>query len=78
MQTARIKKENTAQLHFSGPCAKMRGEVSSNEIVIEVTLGNHRLKMLKVVLIVEDADMENQQERGSYMHATSESEKEGK
>ena len=56
----------------------MREEVSSNEIVIEITLGNHRLKMLKVVLIVEDADMENQQERGSYMHATSESEKEGK
>ena len=78
MQTARIKKE---ELHFRGlsanSTAKMRGEASS-EIVIEVTLGYHRLKMLKVVLIVEDADMENQQERGSYMHATSESEKEGK
>ena len=50
----------------------MRREVSSNEIVIEVSLGNHRLKMLKVVLIVEDADRE---ERGSFMHPTSESEK---
>ena len=54
----------------------MKREVSSNEIVIEVSLGNHRLKMLKVVLIVEDADREDQQERGSYIHATSESEKE--
>ena len=57
MQTARFKKEET-QLHFRDLRAKM------NSIVIEVTLGNHRLKMLEVVLIVDVADREDQEERG--------------
>ena len=65
MQTARIKKE---ELHFRGlsahSTAKMRGETSS-EIVIEVTLGNHRLKMLKVVLIVDDGDGEIREGEGT-------------
>ena len=52
MQTARFKKEET-QLHFRDLRAKM------NSIVIEVTIGNHRLKMLEVVLIVDVADRED-------------------
>ena len=58
MQTARFKKEET-QLHFRDLRAKM------NSIVIEVTIGNHRLKMLEVVLIVDVADREDQEERGT-------------
>ena len=58
MQTARFKKEET-QLHFRDLRAKM------NSIVIEVTIGNHRLKMLEVVLIVDVGDREDQEERGT-------------
>ena len=53
-----------SQLHFGIPFAKM------SKIVIEVRLGNHRLKKLKVMLIVDEQERTGDREEGGMQSLT--------